>query len=64
MTLLSIKNLCKLAKKNFSKQGIIFINFDFNNRCSDKLEVNKEKQATDQVIQFPTKSILRPMVFT
>ena len=39
---------------------LIFIQIN----CKNEIEEKTEKRAVDLAIQFPTKMILRPMVFT
>ena len=60
-----VKNL-KPAFENkfFQAFNFFFKKFQFNKRCKSEIEVNNEKNAVDSGEQFPTKSILRNMVFT
>ena len=63
-TLLISENFKSVFKKNFFQhKEIFFKNFDFNKRFINEIWDNNEN-ADDSAIQFPTKSILRPMILT
>ena len=50
-----------LREQNFFKAKEFFKNFDL---CRNEIDVNNGKYALGSAMQFPTKWILRPMVFT
>ena len=52
-----------VRKNFFSRPGIVFSKFDINKRCQNEIQDKNEKTEVDPAIKYPTKSILRPMIF-